>query len=909
MHMKLDVSQKFLDFCNQNGIYVYKNRKSKISYEKLVETAEVILKIKENKIRCEITFGKDIKEKKVVGLFDSLLNIGNLIALELNNVPLVPPQIGNLTFLKCLEIYSKYDIELPIEMMNLTNLIELSLRLESLTKIPEWILFFDKLEILDLFGTHINKIPDNIGDLQNLKILDLCFTHLDKLPRSILDLNLQFKDHFNESDSPGIYFCDSTCKDPSTDIIYGGRERLEYYYRSNNTVPQKEVRVILLGKKGSGKTSMVQRLMELEDGKSHFTENNKWTQGISIKDINCKNGGVLHVWDFGGQEMMLSTHTLFLRDHCIYVIVLNARQGDEPECWLDYINQFGKNSSVFIVNNHIDMADVSHLDINKLKRLYPNLSINSNRIWTTSCTKPKSFPLDELYAQLLETAEQYFKQEVAFSWSSLNSNLRDMKNNGKSVNYITHEDYLKICGECGITELNEKLEALSWLNEIGTVFTYGNPHAIKKINEYKILRPVWVTDAIYKIINFYGDRGKDSCLITHDEIRFALLNGESENKTENKYTNSEIGFILEVMRKFYLSFECNEINEFIPAIAKNEEPKEVAEWTQNQDEIILDILYNLSQNSKERVYKSSVNLTFFYQIIIKMVENFGKIPKMWRLGALFENLCNMQVLIFLQNKGNWDYEMRLMIKNKKREKTEDRTLAANLNQRVISYLKEFADNYIVDTKVLVRSDKEFDYISVDQATKMILNNYDVSYNPKFDGEIDLYKDVLVKVAPDFNGRLKTDLMELREEIKNGNQQTANAVNLLYKIWETTSEIQIKLAECNNMLQVIGADESKWWEIYSKSIYSSDELRRQLRMILDSSILQKHETAIIKELVEELSNKNSTKKGIIDKIKKALVALSTGVTLITADYNNVENIKNTYDILKRILENIINQIKM
>lgn len=905
--MKSDVSQRFLDFCKRSGIYVYRNRKSKIPYEKLIGTAEVILKTKENKIRCEITFGKDIKEEIVIGLFDSLQHIGALIELELNNVPFIPTQIGNLVFLKCLEIYSKYVIKLPIEMRNLTNLIELSLRMECLTKIPEWIFDFDKLEILDLFGTHIKELPDNICNLQNLKILDLCCTHLDKVPRSILDLNLQFKDHFNESDSPGIYFCDSTCKKPSTDIIYGGRKRLEFYYRSNKKVPQNEVRVILLGKKGSGKTSMVQRLMEKADGKSHFTENNKWTQGISIKDINSKKGGVLHVWDFGGQEMMLSTHTLFLRDHCIYVIVLNARQGDEPECWLDYINQFGKNSSVFIVNNHIDMADVSQLDMNKLKRLYPKLSIDSNRILATSCIKTDEFPLDELYEKLLETAEEYFKHEVAFSWRSINSNLRDMKTNGKSVNYITHEEYLGICEECGITELDEKIEALNWLNEIGTVFTYGNPHAIKKINEYKILRPVWVTDAVYKIINYYGDHGKDSCLITHDQIRLALLAGKSENGTENEYSDSEVGFILEVMRKFYLSFECNETSEFIPAIAKNEEPREVAEWTKNQDEIMLDILYNLSQNDQERVYKSSVNLTFFYQIIIKIVENFGKYPKMWRLGALFENICSMQVLIFLQNRGNWDYEMRLMIKREKREEDGARALAANLNQRIFSYLREFADNYIIDTKVLVRSDKEFDYISVDEAAKTILNNRDSSYNAKFDGEIDLFKDVLVKVAPDFNGRLKAYLMELREEIKKGNQQTANAVNRLYKIWESTSDIQIKLEEYNHMLQVIKNNESRWMEMYSKAICSSDELRRQLQTILDSSILQEHDTVIIKELVEELSNKNSGKKGIVDKVKEALSVLSAGVTLITADYNNVENIKKVYDILKRIQENIIKQI--
>lgn len=151
------------------------------------------------------------------------------------------------------------------------------------------------------------------------------------------------------------------------------------YYGNHALVPQSEVRVILLGIKGSGKTSIVQRFRELEDGQKHYKKEG-WTEGISINHIRCGEDGILHVWDFGGQEIMLSTHTLFLRDHCIYIIVLNARQGDEPERWLDYISQYGRNSTVFIVDNHMDEADNFRPDINKMRRMYPNLLDESSKI-------------------------------------------------------------------------------------------------------------------------------------------------------------------------------------------------------------------------------------------------------------------------------------------------------------------------------------------------------------------------------------------------------------------------------------------------------------------------------------------------------------------------------------------------
>lgn len=895
--MKSDKLQEFAKFCLNEGIYFYKNKKIYFSGDKLAGTIGVIFK--EDLDRCEIYCGKDVKAEKVTGLFEALVNMEKLYALELNNIAFIPPQIKKLVFLEQLEIYSKYVIDLPQEMKELVKLTELLLRLDNLREIPEWILSFPNLKILDLYGTKIEEIPNNINNLKNLKVLDLCCMHLKKIPRTILELNLPFKDCFNEKDLPGIYFCDSTCENPSTEIIYGGRKRMEFYYNSNETVTQNEVRVILLGKRGAGKTSLVQRMRELEDGTSHFEEGNAWTEGISINDLKCK-GGVLHVWDFGGQEMMLSTHTLFLRDHCIYVIVLNARQGDEPEGWLDYINQFGRNSSVFIVNNHMDMADMSQVDINKLKRLYPDLSIVCDRIWETSCTEPEKFPIDKLYEQILTSSEKYFSRKISYTWSFLNSKLGNMKKRGKSVNYITHEDYLKLCENCGIVESDEKLGALAWLNEIGTVFTYGNPQAFGKMNEYKILRPVWVTDAIYRIINNNAVIEKDVCIISHDEIRRALFYGKGENQTSNLYTDAEVVFILEVMRKFNLSFQCSEVDEFIPAVAKNKEFVEVADWTQNPEEIVLDVLYSLSNNNKRSNNESSVNLAYFYKVIINIVKEFRRIPKMWRFGALFEDLLNMQVLLFLQAKGKWGYEMRLMIKNMNRE--DERTSAANFHQYIVSYLKKIANNYIIDVKVLIRNEQENDYFSINTAERMLLNNSDITYISSFDDEIDLYNDVLAQVAPNPNGRLWDTVVQLRKEVIEGNRQTQSALEVLNQICINTSQLLIQIAKYDDMVSSIKEIEPKWQELYTQEIISSLELKEQLQIILNSTTLQERENAAIKDLLKELSNKNGDKKGIVDKIKKGLVALATGVTLTTAEYTNIAKL---FNILENIFAGLFN----
>ena len=64
----------------------------------------------------------------------------------------------------------------------------------------------------------------------------------------------------------------------------------------------------------------------------------------------------VHVWDFGGQEIMHATHQFFLTHRSLYLVVLNGRQGREDadaEYWLNLIASFGGESPVIVVLNKI----------------------------------------------------------------------------------------------------------------------------------------------------------------------------------------------------------------------------------------------------------------------------------------------------------------------------------------------------------------------------------------------------------------------------------------------------------------------------------------------------------------------------------------------------------------------------
>src|SRR5664280_1655409 len=95
----------------------------------------------------------------------------------------------------------------------------------------------------------------------------------------------------------------------------------------SDSSPLDEGKVIFVGRGEVGKTSLVRRLVE-----KRFNEGESKTQGIRITKWLLPYNGItyrLNIWDFGGQEIMHSTHQFFLTKQSLYVLVLNGREGGE----------------------------------------------------------------------------------------------------------------------------------------------------------------------------------------------------------------------------------------------------------------------------------------------------------------------------------------------------------------------------------------------------------------------------------------------------------------------------------------------------------------------------------------------------------------------------------------------------
>ena len=268
--------------------------------------------------------------------------------------------IGKLTQLQRLIVWGNQLKALPEWIGKLTHLEDLDVSADQLTTLPESIGQLTQLQKLNVIENRLTALPESIGRLTQLQELDVSDNQLATLPESIKELSSLRRLFLHENDALGLppEVLGPTWRDLmiSSDSPANPAEIIAYYFRTREgRRPLNEAKLILVGYGAVGKTSLVNRLVH-----DRFDRDEKETPGIHITQwpFICANQEEvrLHIWDFGGQEIMHSTHQFFLTQRSLYVLVLNGRQGHEDhdaEYWLSLIKSFGEDSPVIVVLNKI----------------------------------------------------------------------------------------------------------------------------------------------------------------------------------------------------------------------------------------------------------------------------------------------------------------------------------------------------------------------------------------------------------------------------------------------------------------------------------------------------------------------------------------------------------------------------
>lgn len=110
------------------------------------------------------------------------------LRLMYSKVTELPPEIGNFSNLVELDIRNLKLAKLPSKITKLQNLKKLKLWNIMFPEFPMEIFQLLRLEELDIGANYFKKIPPEIGDLHNLKELVLVSNHLKELPAEISNL-------------------------------------------------------------------------------------------------------------------------------------------------------------------------------------------------------------------------------------------------------------------------------------------------------------------------------------------------------------------------------------------------------------------------------------------------------------------------------------------------------------------------------------------------------------------------------------------------------------------------------------------------------------------------------------------------------------------------------------------------
>lgn len=487
--------------------------------------------------------------------------LGSLTVLYLSNNQLgeLPPEIGKLGNLKELFLYGNQLKELPQTIRNLWRLGRLSLDNNQLGKLPSEIGRLGRLTKLWLSNNRLEDLPLEIGDLGLLETLVLEHNELRVLPESLKELkNLKHLTlHGNEALGLPVELLGPTWyeskegKNPTADP----QAILDHYFArlEQGERPLNEVRLVLVGRGGAGKTSVARRLM-----KGTFDAGEKETPGIALTDWvmrGCKGQPVTaHVWDFAGQVITHSMHRYFLSHRTVYVLVLTQREdsaGEDAEYWLKLIRSYGIERQadgtelgppVVVALNKWDSAAVK-VDRGALRERYPFIT----GFVETDCQTGRG--IKELHDALCDQLEEprvkkWVRQGYPKDWWKVKEEIRRVQ---QAKPHISYDEWRVLCDKCGVNKLSDQDKASRDLHMLGVALNYGED---ERLRDNTVLSPNWVTRHCYSLIRHAEKHG--------GELRRAELAAVLGAEPEGEHDPRMHFYLMRLMERFEIAYPLGE---------------------------------------------------------------------------------------------------------------------------------------------------------------------------------------------------------------------------------------------------------------------------------------------------------------------------------------------------------------
>jgi internalin A len=292
-------------------------------------------------------------------------------------------------------------------------------------------------------------------------------------------------------------------------------------------IPINSTKILILGNGGVGKTQLCRHLAG-----EPFDPSVPSTHGITVRTITEESGAdtTYVLWDFGGQDIYHSAHTLFMRTAAVFVVLWTPEQEalvtsdhNDPlqrrhplPYWLDYVRTLGRaDSPVLVVQSQCDTP---------AKEL-PLLPVDKGLQESFGCLRTLSFSAKTrrgaaILKEYLADANTYLRDRDGIStigrgrhlvwqqleaWRQADQLLPIPQRQHRS---LSQGQFKALCEQIGDISSPEAL--LRFLHNKGVVF-----HSAELFHDRIILDQSWALDAVYAVF----DRGSTYPLITANDGR------------------------------------------------------------------------------------------------------------------------------------------------------------------------------------------------------------------------------------------------------------------------------------------------------------------------------------------------------------------------------------------------------
>ena len=481
-----------------------------------------------------------------------------------------------------------------VRLDNLTNLQHLDMsHSQQLTRVS--LSTLTSLRHLNLSGcTQLTGVL-GLSALTSLQHLDLSgCTHLTDVSGLSTLTGLQYLDVYNSAALPVDF---SLPRWPALETLYAnqligvpaelGSEGMFYLrlYRFDNCLPRikawhrdlaagiapnADLKLFVLGNGRVGKTQICRRLKG-----ERFDASIPSTHGISLGQTRLIEGDTeadppepavdLRFWDFGGQDVYLGTHALFLDDRAVYVIAWTPSHENTDEFeengvpmrnrplryWLEYVRSLaGPNAPVIVVQTQCDRErDVSSA---------PPIPADHGfeRLRVADCSAKRGDGMARLMLELKSAAryqlERYGEVQLPANWVAVGDDLRRMRDE-QGIRTLPRDAFERLCAEQHHTAVPGVV--LEYLHRSGQVFWKQGV-----FGDQVVLDQAWALDGMYAVLH------RDSALplIRQQHGRFtpqllALLVWQNRTEEERK-------LFLSMMEKCQTCFQIAEDMHVAPAL-------------------------------------------------------------------------------------------------------------------------------------------------------------------------------------------------------------------------------------------------------------------------------------------------------------------------------------------------------